>query len=503
MGLARLALLGAFGFAWLALLAGGAHCRDSGACTRGRPRLHRQPGSRAGACLSGRPPSRRAHGAHHPRLVAGRAERLREARRLRRCEPGRSGLSVGLCRGGGARRGTPGAAGGLRRGASAGVGGGPGPAGQRPAGSWQPDPRELAAFVRAAARRFSGFYPDPKSGGDGLTGQGRSLPHVRFWQIWARPNARDALLTSADVVEHYRRMLNAASRALKRVAPDNVVVAGGTAAPGALRFWRRLCSQPRPLRCRRAQSISSSTGRGRRLGQAAGSRPHISAQAHPCSGGQKRNGEAESTQATLADGHRLGDAAAEPRGVSAARQARHLSRAMYLGDRAGAALVGWTGLQDRVTFLPNFPSVASGLFFNRANSLARDAAKPALRAYRFPFLIDGARAWGIAPRRRAVVNVDRRHGRGWRQVRSVDGLALGGVRSPSRRGPWAVPCAPGEGAELALEALDDASGNIRLGFTLPSKLAPTARRPHPARALEPACRRALFDARRRSGDRPR
>src|SRR5215207_2068800 len=72
------------------------------------------------------------------------------------------------------------------------------------AGSWQPNPPELAAFVRAAARRFSGFYPDPKSSGDGLTGRGRSLPHVRFWQIWARPNARAALLTSADVVEHYR-----------------------------------------------------------------------------------------------------------------------------------------------------------------------------------------------------------------------------------------------------------------------------------------------------------
>jgi hypothetical protein len=109
-----------------------------------------------------------------------------------------------------------------------------------------------------------------------------------------------------------------------------------------------------------------------------------------------------------------------PRGVSPAKQARFLTEALWLADHAGAEVVAWNGLQDRVTHLPGFPSVASGLFFNYENDLARDAAKPALGAYRFPFLVRaskrGARAWGVAPRPRVALAVERRGPRGWRRV---------------------------------------------------------------------------------------
>ena len=108
-----------------------------------------------------------------------------------------------------------------------------------------------------------------------------------------------------------------------------------------------------------------------------------------------------------------------PQGVSPATQARYLSKALYLADRAGVTLVAWNGLQDRVSYLPGFPSIASGLFFNVNNDLARDPAKPARRAFRFPFVVTGRRAWGVAPRGGAMVRIEKRRGDGWRRVSSA------------------------------------------------------------------------------------
>jgi hypothetical protein len=109
----------------------------------------------------------------------------------------------------------------------------------------------------------------------------------------------------------------------------------------------------------------------------------------------------------------------DPRGVTPDRQARLLTEALFRADRAGAAVVVWNGLQDRTSHLPGFPSIASGLFFNSADDLARDPAKPALGACRFPFLARRDRAWGIAPRPRGRVSVERQLGSRWRRVRFV------------------------------------------------------------------------------------
>ncbi|MCA1689506.1 MAG: hypothetical protein LC720_03405, partial [Actinobacteria bacterium] len=50
-----------------------------------------------------------------------------------------------------------------------------------PLGTWRPDPQKLAEFARAAARRYSGRYPDPLS-------PGTTLPRVKSWQCWNEPN---------------------------------------------------------------------------------------------------------------------------------------------------------------------------------------------------------------------------------------------------------------------------------------------------------------------------
>jgi hypothetical protein len=93
----------------------------------------------------------------------------------------------------------------------------------------------------------------------------------------------------------------------------------------------------------------------------------------------------------------------DPNGISLNRQARYLTQAIFLADRAGAALADWNGLQDR--------------------------AKPAYRAFRFPFLVRGSGrrlvAWGLAPRPRRRVVIERRYSGRWRKAR---GVRLGGGR---------------------------------------------------------------------------
>jgi len=105
--------------------------------------------------------------------------------------------------------------------------------------------------------------------------------------------------------------------------------------------------------------------------------------------------------------------------VSPVTQALYLSKALYLADRARVGLFAWNGLHDRASYLAGFPSIASGLFFNVNNDLSRDPAKPARRAFRFPFVVTGGRAWGVAPRRGATVRIEKRRGHGWRPVSSA------------------------------------------------------------------------------------
>jgi hypothetical protein len=242
-----------------------------------------------------------------------------------------------------------------------------------PAWAGAPDPSELGAFVRAAARRFSGFYPDPKNSGNGLTTPGKSLPRVRYWQIWDAPRGG---------VGHYRRMVVEAARALNRVAANNVVIgAAGVKAPFDIAAYDMT-----------NQHGLKGLGRRRR---ATGRKP------------------------LWLTGVGLDTRPGNPNGVSPARQARYLASALYRADRAGVSLVAWNGLQDRASYLAGFPSIASGLYFNFQDDLVRDPPKPALTAYRFPFVVDGRTAWGLAPRHRRTVRIEKRTGARWRQVALV------------------------------------------------------------------------------------
>jgi hypothetical protein len=110
-------------------------------------------------------------------------------------------------------------------------GSGPGPVKQYTGeGAWNPIVSEYSQFVHAAARRYSGSFPDPNR-------PGSSLPRVRYWEPWNEPNI-PGYLNAPNTGGEYRSLLGAAYGQLKSVHRDNVVLLGGLApvspVPGSI-----------------------------------------------------------------------------------------------------------------------------------------------------------------------------------------------------------------------------------------------------------------------------
>jgi hypothetical protein len=328
---------------------------------------------------------------------------------------------------------------------------GPGRPEHGPPGSWRPQAQELADFMRAAAVRFSGEYPDPAAPADGPVEERRNLPRVRYWQIWDEPNAGQELRPLREAASRYRALVSAAARALHGVDRRNVVVTGGTAAGGRgtppLPFWREVLSRkvdfdayahhpnagnaPPGSRGGRRDVRVSTLSRLTRLVRRAGREGRVER------GAWRRLWVTRLGWDTppFADG-----------GVSPARQARYLNLSMrLLASQSEADVVVWDGVRDSVAEEGSpFTDLASGLFFNRDNVDPRkDRPKPALASYRFPFVVErggrAAVAWGVVPARahRTVV-VERRAGSRWRAVRRAASRRLGEfeLRVPARPGRY-------------------------------------------------------------------
>jgi hypothetical protein len=278
-------------------------------------------------------------------------------------------------------------------------------------GTVRPDPIEFGRFATAAARRYSGAFSQ--------------LPRVRYWQAWNEPNlifflAPQYVGKQAVSPVWYRRMVNAFSDAVHSVRPDNVAVAGGLApfttatgdrskwGPGPLAFMRRMLCLSRDLRptCR----IST--------------RFDVWAHNPYASGGPGHH-------ATLPDDVSIADLPEmtriltaslryrrivsprpirlwvtefswdtkppDPKGVPSALHARWVAEALYRMWSSGVSLVTWFSLRDSP-----FPTslYQSGLYFAGATPEG-DRPKPALRAFRFPFVAlpqsGHVTAWGRTP----------------------------------------------------------------------------------------------------------
>ncbi|HEV3407416.1 MAG TPA: hypothetical protein VG079_01905 [Gaiellaceae bacterium] len=332
-------------------------------------------------------------------------------------------------------------------------------------GTARPDPSALAQFLRAAARRYNGnFQPDPYSD---------VLPAVRHWTIWNEPNLRLYVTPQAEggrlvAPGWYRSMVNASSAAIRGVNAGNVIIAGGTAPFGGR---LALTGNVGPLRFMRAMLCLTT-----RLRPKAGC-PASNFDVwdhHPYTSGGPRHrafarddvslGDLPEMRRVLRAAIRYGKIRSprsirfwvgefgwdtrppDPTGVPARTHARWVAEAMYRMWRVGVSHVTWLQLTDNP-----FPAdrYQSGLYYRRAGGFAAHRAKPALRAFRFPFvaLPSGRRVnvWGRTPcgppwpscGSPTRVIVQRRASGGWSRVRTLrtnrHGIFRASLRVPRGR----------------------------------------------------------------------
>ncbi len=314
-----------------------------------------------------------------------------------------------------------------------------------PIDSWRPNARDLGAFARALATRYSGAYPDPLL-------QGHRLPRVSNFQILNEPNLglnlspqwtkspKGVYIPTGAYI--YRSLLNAGYRNIKAVQPHAVVVIGGLAPYGdpvhvhtPPRYLNRM---PPVVFLRELLCL-----RGARLKPEKCPQPaHFDGLDHHPYGLSPTVHAISPNDAAVPDIGRLTRIIRAARRlhrvlprrpkslwvteidwdtnppdpnsrVSLSTQARYLSLAFYELWRQGVSHVFWFLLRDAPY---TGPLRGSGLFFLGGKP------KPGASAFRFPFVAQRKRrlttVWGRSPRPGRVLVQRRVHG-AWRTVRSL------------------------------------------------------------------------------------
>jgi hypothetical protein len=276
----------------------------------------------------------------------------------------------------------------------------------------------LGEFTTAITSRYSGSF--------------EGLPRVKYWMVWNEPNLSLYLtpqwsgkkLVSAV---RYRSMVNAFASAAHAVRRDNLVVAGLVAPftfrndPGPLKFMKAVLS----------------------------GRTEFDIWAvHPYTSGGPRHHAFKSTDVSLGDlpkARSMLNAAVrarrivsthpvqlwitefswdskppDSRGVPLVREAQWVSEGLFRAWKAGVSMFTWFLLRD------DKPSThfQSGLYFRNWK------AKPALAAFRFPFVaLRRSRSvylWGRTPGGQpATAVIERKSGGGWKRVAQVKTNGVG------------------------------------------------------------------------------
>lgn len=347
-----------------------------------------------------------------------------------------------------------------------------------PPGTWLPQPVALGSFSRALAARYSGTFADPASPAAG------PLPRVRYFQVWSEQNLSvhlNPLWEGGRLVApaHYRAMLNAAYAGVHAGNPGARVIVGGLAPYGDAEaggsrvppvwFWRSLLclrgSQLRPLACPEPA--------------------HFDIAAHnPINVWGPTQGAVSPLDVSTPDIGRLSSivrravatgrvlparpkpfwateiwwdsSPPDPRGVPLRRHARYLDESLFELWRQGVGAVIWWYLRDQSPGAAGYAATQqSGLFFRDGG------AKPAYRAFRFPFVArraGGGRVvlWGKAPAAGRLV-VERRTAHGWAVLARVSAgpgrvflervdAPAGGFRARAKQGPeTSLPARVGAG----------------------------------------------------------
>jgi len=299
-------------------------------------------------------------------------------------------------------------------------------------GSYRPSAVDFGQFAAAVARRYSGAF--------------QGLPRVRYWQAWNEPNITAYLEPLAETPSIYRSLLSAFADSVHAAAVGNLVVSAGLSpftvdyptvkSIGPMQFMRELLcmsggAHPRPTCASTAKFDIWAT--------------------HPYTTGGPFDHAANPNDVSLGDLPKMNtllQAAVkaghvdstgpvgfwvtefswdtdppDPNAVPVALQARWTAEALYQMWSSGVSAVIWLMLRDDA--YPGSP-LQSGLYFRSDNGLASDKPKPALVAFRFPFVAylrpDGVEVWGRTPTNRgAIVVIERRSAASgpWRRVASI------------------------------------------------------------------------------------
>lgn len=307
-----------------------------------------------------------------------------------------------------------------------------------------PDPAALAAFARAAARRYSGEYA--------------GLPRVWYWQGLNEPNLSlfftPQRLGRELVAPHrYRKLINAFYSAVKSVRRSNLVLAAGLgpiANPpwtiGPMRFARELLC----MRGRRNPRPAPGGCEGGVRFDIFDIHPYTTgAPSHRGRADDVQLGDLGKLRALLAAADRAGriqgrfrrtplwitefswdSRPPDPGGLSMPILTRWTAEALHRAWRAGVSRFFWYPLRDEETRGRSFSeTIQAGLYF-RAPTIAADRPKPSLRAFRFPFVAysrpRGFHYWGRVPDSRpGPVAIEIRQGGRWRRVAIVRADAHG------------------------------------------------------------------------------
>ena len=350
-------------------------------------------------------------------------------------------------------------------------------------GPVRPSPSALADFATAAATRYS------------LRVSG--LPRVRYWQIWNEPNLRRYLMpqfANGEAVspDWYRAMVNAMAQAVHAVHRDNVVVAGGLAPYGGDRDEgsgpnASDSERIRPLLFMRQMLCMSS---GANPKPTCDERTEFDVWSHhPYAYGGPRYeafhpddvsiGDLGEMRSLLLAASRAGHVKsrgqpgfwvtefsydsnpADPKGLPLPLHARYVSEALYRMWVDGVSLVTWFLIRDEP-----FPGglFQSGLYFRGQGGIKNDRPKPALRAFRFPFVAfreKGGRIayWGRTPAGVSKnVVVEQKSGRSWRRV---------AVPAVDRYGIFSGRVAIRGSGSLRAELVDRSDVSLPFSLTVP------------------------------------
>ena len=296
------------------------------------------------------------------------------------------------------------------------------------------DHRQLGVFARAAALHYGG-----SSGG---------VPRVRVWQVWNEPNLSVYLAPTVTAPIRYRAMVNATADAIHSVHADNLVVAGLQSPFGHKKGEVKGLEGMAPMEFMR-KMLCMSTGTSPRSACSARSTFDVWAH-HPYTSGGPTHSAYRPDDASLGDlpemkqlldaavkaGHVRSNrtvqfwvtefswdsAPPDPKGVPLALHARWVSEALYRSWQAGVSLFSWLLLRDE-PFGGN-AYCQCGLYL-RGDTVAQDKPKPALQAFRFPFVAFSqpnktVSFWGRTPGSDAKpLVVEQGSGSDWKTVATV------------------------------------------------------------------------------------